>query len=109
MASNYKVLGQVSPSGSVDTTLYTVPSGTQSVVSTLSICNTGTVSTLYRVAIRPAGETLASKHYISYDAYAEANNSTFLTVGLSLGASDVVTVYAASGILSFGLFGTEIS
>lgn len=109
MAINYKVLGQVAPSGAVAADLYTVPSATQAVVSTLSVCNTGSASTLYRVAIRPTGEALASKHYITYDSYAEANNSTFLTVGLSLGATDVVTVYAASGTLSFGLFGSEIS
>lgn len=109
MAINYKVLGQAAPSGEVATDLYTVPSATQAVASTLSVCNTGSASTLYRVAVRPSGETLASKHYIAYDAYAEANNSSFLTIGLSLGSTDVVTVYASSGTLSFGLFGTEIS
>lgn len=109
MPITYKILGQVAPSGASDVNLYTVPSGTQSIISTLSVCNTGSVSALYRVAVRPSGETLASKHYIAYDAYAEANNSSFLTVGLSLGATDVVSVYASSGILSFGLFGTEIT
>lgn len=109
MPLNYKILGQVAPSGSFDADLYTVPSGTQSVASTLSVCNTGSASTLYRVAVRPSGEALVNKHYIVYDGYAEANNSTFLTIGLSLGPTDVVTVYANSGVLSFGLFGTEIS
>jgi hypothetical protein len=109
MPITYKVLGQVAPSGQMDTNLYTVPVSTQAIVSSISICNTGPGSTLYRIAVRPSGETLASKHYIAYDAYAEANNSVFLTLGLSLGATDVVSVYASSGVLSFGLFGSEIS
>jgi hypothetical protein len=109
MAQTYKILGQVAPSGASNTDLYTVPASTQAIVSTLSVCNTGTVSTSYRVAVRPTGESIASKHYIAYDAVAEPYNSTFLTLGLSLGSSDVVTVYAGSGILSFGLFGIEIT
>jgi hypothetical protein len=109
MAQTHKILGQVAPSGVSNTNLYTVPASTQAIVSTLSICNTGSASTTYRVAVRPTGEAIANKHYITYDSYAEANNSTFLTLGLSLGAADVVTVYAGSGVLSFGLFGVEIS
>jgi hypothetical protein len=109
MPITYKVLGQVAPSGQVDTNLYTVPLSTQTIVSSVSVCNTGSASTLYRIAVRPSGETLAPKHYIAYDAYAEANNSVFLTLGLSLGDTDVVSVYASSEILSFGLFGTEIT
>lgn len=109
MAQTHKVLGQVAPSGVLNTDLYIVPSATQAIVSTLSVCNTGSASTTYRVAIRPTGEAIVDKHYIAYDSYAEANNSTFLTLGLSLGATDVVTVYAGTGVLSFGLFGVEIS
>jgi hypothetical protein len=109
MAQTYKVLGQVAPSGATNTDIYTVPSGTQSVISTISVCNSGIVSTDYRIAIRPTGEAISGKHYIAYNAFAEPYNSTFLTLGLSLGSSDVVTVYAGSGLLSFGLFGIEIT
>jgi hypothetical protein len=109
MTQTYKILGQVAPSGATNTNLYTVPSGTQTIISTISICNTGTISTDYRIAIRPTGEAISGKHYIAYGAFAEPYNSTFLTLGLSLGSSDVVTVYAGSGLLSFGLFGIEIT
>lgn len=108
MATTYKVLGQVEPSATTATTLYTVPAATSTVCSTLTICNTG-VSTTYRVAIRPAGATLADLHYIVYDAAIDQYNTTFLTLGITLATTDVVTVYAGTASVVFNLFGSEIS
>lgn len=108
MAASYKVLGQVNPSATTNTTLYTVPSATQAVASTLSICNQG-VSTTVRVAVRPAGATLAAQHYIMYDSVVSANDSLFITIGVSLATTDVVTVYAGTANVSFNLFGSEVA
>lgn len=108
MPQTYKVLGQTNPAASGLTTLYTVPSGAQTVCSTLSICNIGTTST-FRVAVRPTGAAIANQHYIVYDNYVNNNDSIMLSLGLSLGALDVVSVYAASSGLSFSLFGSEIT
>jgi hypothetical protein len=108
MPTVYKTLGQVEPAATTATTLYTVPASTATVCSTLSICNKG-VSTTVRVAVRPAGETLEDKHYLAYGATVSANDSLFLTLGITLAATDVVTVYAGTADVSFGLFGSEIS
>lgn len=108
MANVYKVLGQVNPAATTATTLYTVPSATSAVCSTLSICNIG-ASTTYRVAIRPAGATLADIHYIVYDAAIEQYNTTLLTLGITLATTDVVTVYAGTATVVFNLFGSEIT
>jgi hypothetical protein len=78
------------------------------VVSTLSICNRG-ISTTFRVAVRPAGATLANQHYIVYDNYVNAGDTIFLTLGITLATTDVVTVYAGTADTSFSLFGSEIS
>ena len=67
MATAYKVLGQVNPSATTLTTLYTVPASTSSVASTLTVCNLG-LTTNVRVAVRPTGEAIANKHYLLYDA-----------------------------------------
>lgn len=107
MATVYKVLGQSAPAATTNTTLYTVPAGTQVVCSTLTVCNRG-VSTTFRVAVRPAGATLANEHYIVYDNFVEQYDSVFLTLGISILATDVVTVYAGAATLSFSLFGAEI-
>jgi len=109
MPAAYKVLGQSNPSATTATTLYTVPSSTSAVVSTLSVCNIGTSATTFRVAVRPAGETLANKHYLAYDASVAGNDSILLTLGISLATTDVVTVYAGTANLAFSLYGSEIT
>ena len=109
MATNYKVLGQSAPSATTATALYTVPAATEAVASTVFVCNRGSSATTYRIAVRPAGATLANQHYIAYDATIGANDAIAITVGMTLEASDVVTVYAGNGDLSFNLFGSEIS
>jgi hypothetical protein len=109
MAVAYKVLGQSIPAATTNTTLYTVPAATSAVCSTLSICNQGTVTTNVRVAIRPAGATLATNQYIIFDNQVNLNDTLFFTIGLSLATTDVVTVYAGTANVSFNLFGSEIT
>ena len=46
---------------------------------------------------------------IAIDAPLAANDSTFITIGITLGATDVITVYASTANLSFSAFGSEIS
>jgi hypothetical protein len=108
MATAYKVLGQSNPAATTNTTLYTVPASTSTVCSTLSVANIG-VSTTFRVAVRPAGATLSNQHYIVYDSAINAGSAVFLTLGVSLATTDVVTVYAGTANVAFGLFGSEVS
>ena len=109
MATNYKVLGQVAPAATTDTTAYTVPAATETVISTIFVCNRGTDAATYRSAVRPDGASLASQHYIAYDISILPKTSTAITVGLTMDAADVLTVYASSADLSFNVFGSEIS
>jgi len=109
MATAYKVLGQSAPSATTATSLYTVPSSTEAVVSTIFVCNRGTTAATYRIAVRPDGDALANEHYIAYDAVLLANDSVAITVGCTLDAADVITIYASTANLSFNAFGSEIS
>jgi glucose-6-phosphate dehydrogenase assembly protein OpcA len=108
MATTYKVLGQSNPSATTATTLYTVPASTSTVVSTISVCNQASSAASYRIAVRPAGTTLAAQHYLAYDIAIAANDTTALTLGVTLATTDVITVYASSATLSFSAFGSEI-
>lgn len=108
MATNYKVLGQVNPAATTATTLYTVPSATQSVVSTIVICNQATLNATFRIAVRPLGATLSAVHYVAYDVIVGGSDSTALTLGITLGATDVITVYSSAATVSFSAFGSEI-
>jgi glucose-6-phosphate dehydrogenase assembly protein OpcA len=111
MPTTYKVLGQVNPSATTSTTLYTVAStsGSQAVVSSISVCNLASSSATYRIAVRPNGDTLANLHYLAYDVTVGAADTTILTVGLTLDASDVITVYSSTANLVFHAYGSEIS
>jgi hypothetical protein len=108
MPTIYKVLGQSNPSAVTNTTLYTVPAGNSTVVSTLTVCNQANTAANFRVAVRPAAESITSKHYINYDTQIPGNDQIALTLGLTLAATDVVTVYANTATMSFNLFGTEM-
>ena len=109
MAIVYKVLGQSNPAATTATTLYTVPAATIAVVSTITICNQSVSADSYRIAIRPAGATLAAQHYIAYNGAIPAYDSISLTLGITLATTDVITVYAGTTTLSFSAFGSEIS
>jgi hypothetical protein len=109
MPTTYKVLAQSNPSATTATTLYTVPSATSTVVSTVTVCNQASSAGSYRIAVRPAAATLAAQHYIAYDVPIAANDTVALTLGITLAATDVVTVYASSTSLSFNAYGSEIS
>lgn len=105
----YKVLGQLNPSITTETTLYTVPVATTAIVSTLAVCNQSPLPATFRVAIRPASdETTAAKHWIVYGATVDGSDATMLTLGLTLSAGDKVQIYSSSATMSFSAFGSEV-
>ena len=109
MANTYKVLGQSAPSATTDTDVYTVPSATEAVISTVVIANRSGSDATYRIAVRPDGATIANEHYVAYDITVGAGDSTALTLGITMNAADVLTVQASTADLSFSVFGSEIS
>lgn len=109
MATAYKVLGQSAPAATTATALYTCPSATQTVISTISVCNRGSSSGTFRISVRPNGATLANQHYIAFDAAIAAKDTLFITVGATIDAADVVEVYASTADFSFNAFGSEIT
>ena len=110
MPTNYKILGQSAPSATSNTDVYTVPSSTQAVISTITIVNRGATDATFRIAARPDGVTLANQHFFGgFDSTVRANDVVALTLGVTLDAGDVITVYASNANLSFNVFGSEIS
>jgi hypothetical protein len=109
MATTYKVLGQSNPAATTATTLYTTPAATNAVISTIVICNQTAVAATYRVSVRPAGAAQTAAMYLAYDVTVAASDSTALTLGITLAATDVLTVYGSTATLSFIAFGSEIA
>ena len=109
MATTYKVLGQLNPAATTASTLYTVPATTSTIISTITICNQAATATSFRIAVRPAGATLAALHYINYDTPLPANDTITATLGITLATTDIITVYAGTTTVSFSAFGSEIA
>ena len=109
MATNYKVLGQVAPLATTATAIYTVPSATEAVVSSIVVCNMAGTAATFRLSVRPDGASLANQHYLVYDAALDANDTIILTIGVTMDATDVLEGYASTGDLTFHAYGSEIS
>lgn len=109
MPTNYKVLGQVNPSATTLTTLYTVPSATQAVVSSITIANLTATAATFRIAVRVAGSAISNEEYVGYDITVGASDTTVLTMGITMAATDVLSVYASTANVAFQAFGSEIS
>jgi hypothetical protein len=105
----YKVLGQSAPAATTATDVYTVPSAKEAVISTVVIANRAATAGSFRLSIRPNGATQADQHYLAYDVPIAANDSTTLTLGITMDAADVLTFYASSADMSINVFGTEIA
>lgn len=109
MTNTIKVLGQVAPAAATLTTGYTVPGSTETISSTITVCNRSAIATTFRIAIRPAGAGISDEHYMYYDTPLPGNDTFTLTLGITLAATDVVSVYATLATVSFNIFGQEIS
>lgn len=59
--------------------------------------------------MRPDGTAQADQHYLAYDVPIGVGAILALTLGITLGDTDVVTVYASTGDVSFSAFGSEIT
>lgn len=109
MTTTYKVLGQIAPTANTLTTLYTVPAATSTVLSTVTVCNQSNVAATFRLAVQPANAAIASKHYINYDTALPGNDTIALTLGITLGTTDVIAANSSTSTISFSAFGSEIS
>ena len=110
MASTYKVLGQVAAAANTTHNVYTVPAATQAVISSVIVTNrNNNANATFRIAVQPAGAALANQHYIAYEAPLTAYDSVTLQMGVSMGNTDVLSVYTANANISFSVFGVEIT
>lgn len=113
MATEYKTLGQVAPSGTITSysTLYDLPSATAAVVSNLHICNLTNSRQTVRVAVS-AATTPTLEEFIVYDLGLDANESYPLVIGVTMNNSGTnptkyIRVSASSASVSFAAFGAE--
>lgn len=105
-----KILGQVNPSATTNTVLYTVPSAKETVVSSISVANLTATAATFRLILQPAADvsaTILDKQYFGKDITVGASDTTIITVGITLATGDVIKVYASTATISFQAFGDE--
>jgi molybdenum cofactor biosynthesis enzyme MoaA len=109
MAIAYKVLGQSNPAATTETTLYTVPASTETIISTISVTELAGGTPTFRLVIAINGAVTANAMYLVKDLALTANGTQLYKLGITLDASDVVRVYASDANVAFQVYGAEIS
>lgn len=129
MAANYKILGYTKSSTTTGGNLfshlyYANPVGgttVQTVVSTITVCNTSNSPQNYVIAIYPSSSavtpdstaytTVNPENYIVKDAIINGNETISLTLGITLDTFDRIAVNASGATsgnyVSFFAFGLE--
>jgi hypothetical protein len=110
MPTAYKILGQTAPAVTTNVDLITVSAAQSEIISTLVITNTTATAATCRVFARIAGAAAATTNAIIYDVSIAGNGVQAFTLGITLAATDVLTVRSGTAnALTFTAFGTELS
>jgi L-lactate permease len=123
MSNTFKILSQRAPAANTANVLYTVPANTQTIITSLNVCNQDNVTRTFSVAVVPSGEanvvanvistnvaSIQTKHYIAYQVSLNAASYSPLSLGFSLNANDnILIVSPNTANVSFGAFGIEIT
>jgi hypothetical protein len=107
MTEVIKVLGQSKPAAATLTPLYAVPALNSTVVSTITACEQAGSATSFRLSVAVAAAADAPEQYFVYDLAIAANETRTFTLGITLGAADVIRCRSLSGSVSFAAFGAE--
>lgn len=108
MALAIKRLGAVDPPATTETDLYTVPSLTSVVSSSIVVCNRSSVAATCRISHSVGGGATANEDYLFYDFSVDGNDSFIATIGATLGPDDVIRVYTDNATVSFTIYGQEV-
>lgn len=110
MATAYKILGQSKPLDTSNATLYTVPSSTEAIVSTITVANITAADQTFRIYVVGSGDSAVTGNAIAYDSTLSANSFTAFTLGLTLETGDAIVVRTGVGdTITFQAFGTELN
>lgn len=110
MPSTYKVLGQVRPADTNPANLYTVPTGGQVVVSTITVANVTATDAVFDIYVRPDGAAAGAATAIVFGATVKGNTSQTLTLGITADAGDIISVdTGTANAITFTAFGLEIA
>ena len=110
MATAYKY-AQVQGTAAVGTyaTLYTTPSATEAVISSLVITNQASSDVTVRIGLDTTAGTPGASEWLVYDAVVAGNDTVALTLGVTMPASNFIRVSSSANTCNFTAFLSEIS
>jgi hypothetical protein len=90
------------------TTVYTVPTGKQTTVTSIFVANHNDTDSTYDLAVVPAGEELSLKHHIRWDMAVAANDFENISTKITMSAGDKLVVFPSTvDTVSITAFGVE--
>ena len=108
----YKILGQVQTTANVLTTIYTVPASTNTVVTTITICNQSANTVSVNVAANVSGSAVTTRNFIVSGYSLGAAETLVLEPRVSLNVGSIlsanITGANAASNVSINAFGVEI-
>jgi hypothetical protein len=112
LATTYKSAQVAAAAADVTTyaTLYT-STGTQAIVSTITVCNTSASNVLYRIGLMGTAGTpaVASGQFMAYDATIAGNDTVTIGLGQSMDSGEFIRVSAASTAINFTASVAEVA
>lgn len=112
-----KILGQVAPAAATYIVAYTVPSATNTTVSTITVSNSNAAARTFRIYVMSAADVTTfgstspqAKHFVAFDVTVGATDTTVMTLGITLAAGDIVGAYASAATsLAVNIYGGELT
>ena len=96
------------PNAATLTDMYTVTTGKDAVISSITVANRSATATSFRISVASKGTADNDTQYLYYDIPIAGNETFVATIGLALASTDVVRVYATLATLTFQLYGVEM-
>lgn len=94
----------VTPSAATDTTIYTVPASTKTVLANINICNRNSSAITFRILKKDLG---ATDYYLYYEVTLAAYDTFNRVAGDVLIATDVLRVRSSATNVDFIISGQE--
>ena len=115
MPSQYKTLGQISPSANTATNVYVSPATVSggsapvnTVIGTLTVHNHTDANASYSFFVRPIAQTLADKHFIIKGGVVPARELVTITGAVCMNSSVILAANTNKAGITFNAYGVEI-
>lgn len=106
MSFQYKILAQETLTTNNDY-VYVVPSGKQTIISSIFVSSRDTANQTFNLAIVPFGELLSGVHNLKRNILVSPSSFTRVDTKITLSAGDQIMISGSSTNLNVHIFGVE--